>query len=72
MRHRAFITLLGLAILVSGCATRNWVRRTVSPVETKVDQVSEQANKQGQPALLEMMTRQERDFSRVSWVGGGH
>ena len=47
MRHRAFITLLGLATLVSGCATRNWVRRTVSPVETKVDQVSEQANKQG-------------------------
>jgi acetolactate synthase-1/2/3 large subunit len=31
-----------------------------------------EANKRGQSALLEMMTRQERDFSRVSWAGGGH
>jgi len=31
-----------------------------------------EANKQGRSVLLEMMTRQERDFSRVSWVGGGH
>lgn len=29
-------------------------------------------NRDGQPALLEMMTAQERDFSRVSWVQRGH
>jgi len=47
MRHRSLIALLGMATLVTGCATKNWVRGTVSPVEAKVDQVSEQANKQG-------------------------
>ena len=47
MRYRSLIALLGVAALVTGCATKNWVRGTVSPVETKVDQVSEQANKQG-------------------------
>jgi thiamine pyrophosphate-dependent acetolactate synthase large subunit-like protein len=31
-----------------------------------------QANQQGQPALIEVMTREEPDFSRVSWVAGGH
>ena len=47
MSHRSLIVLLGVATLVTGCATKNWVRGTVSPVEAKVDQVSEQANKQG-------------------------
>ena len=32
---------------------------------------AQDANKRGQSALLEMMTRQERDFSRVSWAGRG-
>jgi outer membrane protein OmpA-like peptidoglycan-associated protein len=36
-----------MVTLVSGCATKNWVRGTVAPVETKVDQVSEQATRQG-------------------------
>jgi thiamine pyrophosphate-dependent acetolactate synthase large subunit-like protein len=31
-----------------------------------------QANQQGQPALIEVMTKEEPDFSRVSWVAGGH
>ena len=31
-----------------------------------------EANAAGQSALLEMMTIQERNFSRVSWVAGGH
>lgn len=47
MRHRSLLTLLGMVTLVSGCATKNWVRGTVTPVEAKVDQVSEQANRQG-------------------------
>jgi len=47
MRHISLIALLGIAALVTGCATKNWVRGTVTPIETKVDQVSEQANRQG-------------------------
>jgi len=48
MRHRSLIALLAMATLVTGCATKNWVRGTISPVETKVDQVADQSNKQGQ------------------------
>jgi outer membrane protein OmpA-like peptidoglycan-associated protein len=47
MRHTTLLALLGVAALVSGCATKNWVRNTVSPVQTKVDQVAEQSDKQG-------------------------
>lgn len=47
MKHISLIALLGMATLVTGCATKNWVRSTVTPVEAKVDQVSEQANRQG-------------------------
>jgi len=47
MRQNLFIFVLGAAVLVTGCATKKYVRQTVDPVNTKVDQVSDQANKQG-------------------------
>jgi OmpA-OmpF porin, OOP family len=47
MKSRTVVVLLGMASVISGCATRNWVRGTMDPVETKVDQVADQANKQG-------------------------
>jgi OOP family OmpA-OmpF porin len=47
MRQNLFVLLLVAAALVSGCATKNYVRQSVDPVQTKVNQVADQANKQG-------------------------
>lgn len=47
MRQKNLILLLGAIVLASGCATKNYVRNSVSPVQGKVDQLSDQANKQG-------------------------
>jgi outer membrane protein OmpA-like peptidoglycan-associated protein len=44
---------LGLSIIVigglvsGGCATKKYVQQTTSPIQTKVDQVADQTNKQG-------------------------
>jgi outer membrane protein OmpA-like peptidoglycan-associated protein len=35
------------ALLTGGCATKKYVQQTTTPIQTKVDQVSDQANKQG-------------------------
>jgi len=40
MRHKLLVSLLGAAALVSGCATKNYVRQTVQPVDAKVDQTN--------------------------------
>jgi outer membrane protein OmpA-like peptidoglycan-associated protein len=34
-------------LLGGGCATKKYVQQTAAPIQTKVDQVSDQANKQG-------------------------
>jgi OOP family OmpA-OmpF porin len=48
MRQSLFFVLsLSAAMLVIGCATKTYVRQTVQPVQAKVDQVADQANKQG-------------------------
>jgi OOP family OmpA-OmpF porin len=47
MRQNLFIFALGAAALVTGCATKNYVKQTVDPVNTKVGEVADQANKQG-------------------------
>jgi OOP family OmpA-OmpF porin len=47
MRQKLFIFALGAAVLVTGCATKKYVRQTVDPVNTKVGEVADQANKQG-------------------------
>jgi OOP family OmpA-OmpF porin len=44
---RQILVLLGAVTLAMGCATKNYVRQTVQPVQSKVDQVADQANKQG-------------------------
>jgi OmpA-OmpF porin, OOP family len=43
---RQILVLLGAVMLVTGCATKNYVRQTIQPVQTKADQVADQANKQ--------------------------
>jgi peptidoglycan-associated lipoprotein len=35
------------ALLAGGCATKKFVQQTAAPIQTKVDQVAEQSNKQG-------------------------
>jgi outer membrane protein OmpA-like peptidoglycan-associated protein len=39
--------ILGSALLAGGCATKKYVQQAAAPIQTKVDQVSDQANKQG-------------------------
>ena len=47
MRKFALMALLSTSTLVVGCATKNYVRETETPIQTKVDQVADQSNKQG-------------------------
>ncbi|HLM99756.1 MAG TPA: OmpA family protein [Bryobacteraceae bacterium] len=42
----ASIILTG-ALLSGGCATKKYVQQTAAPIQTKVDQVADQTNKQG-------------------------
>lgn len=39
--------ILAGAMLTGGCATKKYVQQTAAPIQTKVDQVADQANKQG-------------------------
>src|SRR4051812_42829864 len=48
MMHRSLIVLLSLGMLVTGCATKKFVRNNVTPVQAKLDQVADQSNKQGE------------------------
>jgi outer membrane protein OmpA-like peptidoglycan-associated protein len=40
--------MLAVGILVTGCATKKYVRNNVTPVQAKLDQVADQSNKQGE------------------------
>jgi len=42
----ASLVLTG-ALLSGGCATKKYVQQTAAPIQTKVDQVADQSNKQG-------------------------
>ena len=46
MRKFALVALLSTSTFVIGCATKNYVRETVAPVQTKVDQAADTNNKQ--------------------------
>jgi OmpA-OmpF porin, OOP family len=46
MKRFLFVPLVA-AVLVTGCATKKYVRETVQPVQSKVDQVADQTNTQG-------------------------
>jgi outer membrane protein OmpA-like peptidoglycan-associated protein len=41
-------SLLAAILLIGGCATKKYVQNTTAPIQAKVDQVGDQANKQGQ------------------------
>jgi outer membrane protein OmpA-like peptidoglycan-associated protein len=43
----ALSMILTGALLTGGCATKKYVQQTTTPIQSKVDQVSDQANKQG-------------------------
>lgn len=47
-RFLATTCILTGAMLAGGCATKKYVRNTTAPIQAKVDQVGEQATKQGQ------------------------
>jgi OmpA-OmpF porin, OOP family len=47
MRQKFLIAMLGAAALLSGCATKGYVRKNVDPVQDKLNQVSDQVTKQG-------------------------
>ena len=50
--------LLSGAALLSGCATKNYVRENVDPLQSKLDQVSQQVSQQGTEL---QQTRQDVD-----------
>jgi outer membrane protein OmpA-like peptidoglycan-associated protein len=54
------------ATFVTGCATKGYVRNNVSPVQAKVDQVADQANKQGEQL---QQTRQDVDKNTTAIAG---
>jgi OmpA-OmpF porin, OOP family len=68
MKHRAFalLAMATLAIFVTGCATKGYVRNNVTPVQQKLDQVADQTNKQGE--TLEQ-TRQDVDKHTTQIAG---
>ncbi|HKW98154.1 MAG TPA: OmpA family protein [Bryobacteraceae bacterium] len=43
----ALSMILAGAMLMGGCATKKYVQQTATPIQTKVDQVADQSNKQG-------------------------
>jgi len=47
MKHMVVVTLLGAAALVAGCATKNYVKQNIQPVDAKIDQTNGTVAKQG-------------------------
>jgi len=47
MSQKFLIAMLGVTALVSGCATKTYVRQNVTPVQDKLNQVADQVNKVG-------------------------
>ena len=47
MKHMVVVTLLGAASLVAGCATKNYVKQNIQPVDAKIDQTNSTVSKQG-------------------------
>lgn len=47
MTQKFLIAMLGATALVSGCATKGYVRQNVTPVQDKLNQVADQVNKTG-------------------------
>jgi len=67
--HLAMSILLTGAMLSGGCATKKYVRNTTAPVQAKVDQVGEQANRNAaatEEARKEIKAVDERAESGIS------
>jgi outer membrane protein OmpA-like peptidoglycan-associated protein len=47
MTQKFLIAMLGATALISGCATKTYVRQNVTPVQDKLNQVADQVNKVG-------------------------
>jgi OOP family OmpA-OmpF porin len=67
--HLAMSIILTGAMLSGGCATKKYVRNTTAPVQAKVDQVGEQANRNAaatEEARKEIKAVDERAESGIS------
>jgi OmpA-OmpF porin, OOP family len=63
----ATVALAAAALFASGCATKKYVRNTVAPIHTKVDQVAEQANKNSQS--IDETRAQVKDVDERAQIG---
>src|SRR5436190_9895394 len=69
MKTLAISMLLTGAMLAGGCATKKYVRNTAAPIQAKVDQVGEQANRNAtatEEARKEIKAVDERAESGIS------
>lgn len=73
MKQSVPVTLVMMgALLGGGCATKKYVRNTVSPVSGKLDQVAQQTNQQGQAidqtkqSLDQTKQQQQKDETELS------
>jgi len=67
--HLVMSIVLGGAMLTGGCATKKYVRNTAAPIQAKVDQVGEQANRNAaatEEARKEIKAVDERAESGIS------
>jgi len=71
MKTLALSVILTGAILAGGCATKKYVRNTAAPIQAKVDQVGEQANRNTtgiQETRKEIKSVDEKAESSISQV----
>ena len=63
--NAAFVLLSASVLVGTGCATKTYVRNTVDPVNSKVDQVANQTNQQGQTldATRKDVAQNQQDIS---------
>ena len=59
--------IAGTALLFSGCATKKYVRNMTAPIQAKVDQVGEQANKNSES--IEQARNQLKDVDERAQSG---
>lgn len=67
MRQNWMFAVLGTAVRISGCATKNYVRQDTQPIQAKLDQVAAQANKEGQE-LQQTRRDVDKNASAISTV----
>jgi OOP family OmpA-OmpF porin len=67
---KSFVATIALAAagsFASGCATKKYVRNTIAPIHTEVDQVAEQTNKNSQS--IEETRTQVKDVDKRAQIG---